>query len=100
MLQCAAVHLRTSCLNRPCGVNPFDPCPVKGRFPWSPCLSTVYDTFSENLPFVTVLSPSPQGVCHCQHYISRLGQARMVQCGPEGERSTLKRRDTWDERPL
>jgi hypothetical protein len=41
-----------------------------------------------------------QGVCLFQDYISRLGKARMVQCGPERYRSTLKRMDTWDERPL
>jgi hypothetical protein len=39
-------------------------------------------------------------VCLFQDYISRLGKARMVQCGPERYRSTLKRMDTWDERPL
>jgi hypothetical protein len=41
-----------------------------------------------------------QGVSLFQNYMSRLGQPRMVQCGPEGYRSTLKRMDTWDERPL
>jgi hypothetical protein len=40
-----------------------------------------------------------QGVSLLQNYISRLGQARMVQCGPDGYRSTLKRREKWDERP-
>src|SRR5438876_6795360 len=41
-----------------------------------------------------------QGVSLFQDYISRLGKAKMGQCGPVRCRSTLKRMDTWDERPL
>ena len=50
---------------------------------------------------LTVKRPSrDQGVCLLQNYIFRLRQARMVQCGPDGYWSTLKRMENWDERPL
>jgi hypothetical protein len=42
---------------------------------------------------------SEQGVSLFRNHRSRLGQARMIQCGPEGDWSPLKRMDTWDERP-